>query len=144
MVDRKIKTGMGNGMTKYGRALAAAKRDAKEFFCRRCILSGAVNPDACHIFDAGRWGAFNSHLIQNGILKHNLVPLKRSYHRKIDTEDFKKNPLKKVEFILDMIIDKGDKYRFSFWIDPLLDAAAEFAENNNGQLKWRHGNASRR
>ncbi len=120
-------------MTKYGRHLAAAKRDMKKWFGEVCVITASTNPDGCHIYDAGKYQAFNWYLIKQDMLRYNLAAAVRFHHRKID----KLNPEEKMKYIL-VACEPKHYTRLLGWFAVLEVLAGNFRDENGGQIKWKH------
>ncbi len=124
-------------MTKYGKALAEAKKEARETFGGMCVVTSTTKwVDACHIYDAGWYKDFNYFLIDRGILARNLVLATRQIHRHLDMPERKNNPQLKLKYLMD---STRVPITVSSWTQPLLIAVIDFMNENGGQIKWRHG-----
>jgi len=121
-------------MTKYGRHLTAAKRDMKKWFGGVCVITGSTNPDACHIYDAGSYKAFNWFLIHQDMLRYIMVPLVRlPHHIEID----KLEPEAKMKYVL-VHCEPKHYTKLLGWFAVLGVLAENFRNENGGQIKWKH------
>lgn len=121
-------------MTKYGRHLAAAKRDMKKYFGGVCVITASMNPDGCHIYDAGKYQAFNWFLIHQDMLRYNLTPLLRlPCHVEMD----KLEPEAKMNYVL-VGCEPMHYTKLLGWFAVLGVLVENFRNENGGQIKWKH------